>query len=49
MKKLIAALLTITLALSPVGHYVFQDHATSADARSYKSGKGSFKSNNKYQ
>ena len=45
MKKLIAALLTVTLALTPVGHYVFQDQATSADARGYKSGKRSFNTN----
>ncbi|MEY8731545.1 hypothetical protein AB9M92_04635 [Peribacillus frigoritolerans] len=46
MKKLMAALLTITLAFSPVGTYVFQDHSESVDARGYKSGKRSFNSNN---
>jgi hypothetical protein len=46
MKKFMAALLTITLAFSPVGTYVFQDHAESVDARGYKSGKRSFNSNN---
>ena len=46
MKKLLAALLTVTLALTPVGGYVFQDQATSsADAKSYKSGKRSFNTN----
>ena len=46
MKKIMAALLTITLAFSPVGAYVFQDHSESADARGYKSGKRSFNNNN---
>ncbi|WP_285769388.1 hypothetical protein [Peribacillus sp. SI8-4] len=46
MKKLMAALLTISLAFSPLGAYVFQDHAESVDARGYKSGKRSFNSNN---
>lgn len=45
MKKFMAALLTITLAFSPVGTYVFQDHSESVDARGYKSGKRSFNSN----
>ena len=45
MKKLLAAILTVTLALTPVGSYVFQDYSTSADAKSYKSGKRSFNSN----
>lgn len=45
MKKLLAAILTAMLALTPVGTYVFQDHATSADARGYKSGKRSFNTN----
>ncbi|MDF9762708.1 putative lipid-binding transport protein (Tim44 family) [Peribacillus simplex] len=46
MKKFMAALLTITLAFSPVGTYVFKDHSESVDARGYKSGKRSFNSNN---
>ncbi|MED3758223.1 MULTISPECIES: hypothetical protein [Peribacillus] len=46
MKKFMAALLTITLAFSPVGTYVFQDHTESVDARGYKSGKRSFNNNN---
>lgn len=45
MKKFMAALLTITLAFSPVGTYVFQDHSESVDARGYKSGKRSFNNN----
>ena len=45
MKKLLAALLTVTIAFSPVGSYIFQDHVTTADARSYKSGKRSFNTN----
>ncbi|MGG4264978.1 hypothetical protein [Peribacillus simplex] len=46
MKKIMAALLTITLAFSPVGTYVFKDHSESVDARGYKSGKRSFNTNN---
>lgn len=45
MKKILAAILTVALALTPVGNYVFQDHSTSADARGYKSGKRSFNTN----
>ncbi|MEK3937157.1 hypothetical protein MKY41_17770 [Sporosarcina sp. FSL W7-1349] len=41
MKKLIAALLAVTLILSPAGNFIFQDHIT-AEAKSYKSGKKSF-------
>jgi predicted lipid-binding transport protein (Tim44 family) len=46
MKKLFAALLTALLIFSPVGSTVFQDQPTTVEAKGYKSGKKSFKSNN---
>jgi len=45
MKKLVVALLVITLLVSPIGNYVFNDHTT-AEAKRYKSGKKSFNTNN---
>ena len=45
MKKLVAALLTATLIFSSVGSFVFNDHSTTAEAKSYKSGKRSFNTN----
>ena len=44
MKKVFAALLTLSLALTPVGGFVFQDHGNYVSAKSYKSGKKSFNS-----
>lgn len=46
MKKIITALLTATLLLSPVGSFIFQDHATTVEAKGYKSGKKGFNMNN---
>ncbi|WP_315969829.1 hypothetical protein [Bacillus testis] len=46
MKKVLAAFLTLSLALSPLGSYVFQDQDHHASAKSYKSGKRGFNSNN---
>lgn len=45
LKKILAALLTTTLIFSPLGSVVFQDHATSVEAKGYKSGKKSFNNN----
>ena len=45
MKKLLAALLVITLLVSPIGNYVFNDHTT-AEANRYNSGKKNFNTNN---
>ncbi|MER2060622.1 hypothetical protein [Sporosarcina sp. JAI121] len=45
MKKLLAALLVLTLLVSPIGNYVFNDHTT-AEAKRYKSGKKSFNTTN---
>lgn len=42
MKKLIAALLAVTLILSPVGNLIFQGATITAEAKSYKSGKKSY-------
>lgn len=46
MKKLLAALLTISIAFTPVGGFVFQDFDNTVSAKSYKSGKKSFNSGN---
>lgn len=46
LKKLVAALLTATLVFSSVGSLVFNDQSTTAEAKSYKSGKKSFNTNN---
>ena len=45
MKKLLAAMLTVTLIFSPIGSYVFQDTTTTVEAKGYKSGKKSFNFN----
>ncbi|HLO12881.1 MAG TPA: hypothetical protein VK190_11800 [Pseudoneobacillus sp.] len=45
MKKILSALLMATLIFSPVGNVVFQDHSTTVEAKSYKSGKRSFNTN----
>ncbi|WP_453991915.1 hypothetical protein [Bacillus nitroreducens] len=45
MKKIFAALLALTLILSPLGNFVFQDNTTTVEARGYKSGKKGFNSN----
>lgn len=42
MKKILVALLTITLVFSPIGNFVFQDQVTTTEAKSYKSGNKSF-------
>jgi len=46
MKKILAAMLTVTLIFSPVGNIVFQDQPTTVEAKSYKSGKKGFSNNN---
>ncbi|MFD0048984.1 hypothetical protein ACFVHQ_06620 [Actinomycetes bacterium NPDC127524] len=47
IKKILAAMLTLTLVFSPAGASVFVDHnhTNTASAKSYKSGKRSFNSN----
>lgn len=45
MKKVLAALVALTLILSPLGNFVFQDETTTAEARGYKSGKRGFNNN----
>lgn len=44
LKKLMVALLTITLIFSPIGNFVFNDSPV-AEAKRYKSGKKSFNTN----
>ena len=46
MKKILSAVLTAALIFTPVGSVVFQDQPTTVEAKSYKSGKKSFNSNN---
>ena len=45
MKKILSAILTLGLVLSPVS-ILFQDTVTTVEAKSYKSGKRSFNNNN---
>ena len=45
MKKIMIALLTLTLIFSPIGDFVFNDVSV-AEAKRYKSGKKSFNTNN---
>ena len=46
MKKVLSAVLTAVLIFSPIGNVVFQDNSTTVEAKSYRSGSKSFKSNN---
>ncbi|MEH7223328.1 hypothetical protein V7112_05875 [Bacillus sp. JJ1566] len=45
MKKVLSALVALTLILSPLGSYVFQDQTTTVEAKGYKSGKRGFNNN----
>lgn len=45
MKKVLAALVALTLILSPLGNFVFQDQTTTVEAKGYKSGKRGFNNN----
>ncbi len=45
MKKILSALVALTLIYSPLGSFVFQDQPTSVEAKGYKSGKRGFNSN----
>ncbi|MET3697824.1 hypothetical protein SAMN05877753_104302 [Bacillus oleivorans] len=45
MKKIAAALLTAALMFAPVSNFVFPDHPTTVEAKSYKSGKKGFNFN----
>lgn len=44
VKKLVAVLLVLTLVVSPIGNFIFNDYTT-AEAKGYKSGKKSFNTN----
>ncbi len=46
MKKILSAVLTAVLIFSPIGNVVFHDNSTTVEAKSYRSGSKSFKSNN---
>ena len=45
LKKVLSALIALTIVMSPVGSLIMQDHATTVEARGYKSGKKSFNMN----
>lgn len=45
MKKLLSALLALTIVMSPIGSFILNDHATTVEAKRYKSGKKSFNPN----
>ena len=46
LKKILAAFMAAVLILTPAGNFIFQDHATTVEAKGYKSGKKSFNMNN---
>lgn len=48
LKKLVAALFAATLVFSSVGSFVFNDQATTVEAKGYKSGKKGFNTNKNY-
>ncbi|GEN82530.1 hypothetical protein SLU01_08420 [Sporosarcina luteola] len=45
MKKLMSALIALTIVMSPIGSIVLNDHATTVEAKRYKSGKKNFNTN----
>ncbi|WP_010677990.1 hypothetical protein [Bacillus timonensis] len=45
MKKILSAFVALTLILSPLGNFVFQDNSTTVEAKGYKSGKRGFNNN----
>ena len=45
MKKIFAALIALTVVMSPIGDLILVDQTTTAEARGYKSGKKSFNTN----
>lgn len=49
LKKLLSALLALTIVMSPIGGLILQDHGTTVEARGYKSGKKSFNFNQNNQ
>jgi predicted lipid-binding transport protein (Tim44 family) len=45
VKKILAAMVALSVAFTPVGSYVFDGHDNTVSAKSYKSGKRSFNVN----
>lgn len=45
MKKILSALIALTIVMSPIGSLVLNDHATTVEAKRYKSGKKGFNTN----
>ncbi|MFC5602683.1 hypothetical protein [Sporosarcina koreensis] len=48
MKKLVSALLAVTLIMSPIGNIIFTDDVSTVEAKGYKSGKKGFNPTNNY-
>lgn len=48
LKKLVSALLAVTLIMSPIGNTLFTDDASTVQAKGYKSGKKNFNPTNNY-
>lgn len=42
MKKILSAFIALTIVMSPIGSFMMNDHATTVEAKGYKSGKKSF-------
>lgn len=48
LKKLVSALLAVTLIMSPIGNIIFTNDVSTVEAKGYKSGKKGFKPTNNY-
>lgn len=48
LKKLVSALLAVTLIMSPIGNIIFTDDVSIVEAKRYKSGKKGFNPTNNY-
>lgn len=48
LKKIVSALLAVTLIMSPIGSIIFNDDVSTVEAKGYKSGKKNFNTTNNY-
>lgn len=48
LKKLVSALLAVTLIMSPIGNIIFTNDVSTVEAKGYKSGKKGFNPTNNY-
>lgn len=48
LKKLVSALLAVTLIMSPIGNIIFTDDVSTVEAKGYKSGKKNFNTTNNF-